>query len=178
MSTTAKNPHATVLLTAERIVTALRPFCHRIEIAGSLRRQRPMVGDIEIVCLPKRPVNLFDEPLPGKTELDLFLEERVKLVKNGAKYKQFSYAGRQVDLFLPSPETWGEVFLIRTGSHEFNLWLVQTICPARGVRFDGGRVYRSGVLLETREEIDVLNALELPWIEPSFRDDGRWMELL
>jgi hypothetical protein len=40
-------------LYAQQIVTWLTPFCERIEIAGSIRRQRPIVNDIDLVCIPK-----------------------------------------------------------------------------------------------------------------------------
>ncbi|MFH1640834.1 MAG: hypothetical protein ABIA66_02590, partial [Candidatus Omnitrophota bacterium] len=38
---------------AEDVVRLLRPYCTRIEIAGSIRRTRSEVSDIEIVCIPK-----------------------------------------------------------------------------------------------------------------------------
>ena len=38
---------------AERIKSELAPHCDRIEIAGSIRRKKPEVKDIEIVCIPK-----------------------------------------------------------------------------------------------------------------------------
>jgi hypothetical protein len=60
-------PAATAL--AAKLVAQLAPYCERIEIAGSVRRQKDIVGDIELVVIPKmieRPVvtqqNLFDAP--------------------------------------------------------------------------------------------------------------------
>jgi len=37
---------------AADIKSRLLPFCDQIEIAGSIRRRRPMVHDIDIVCIP------------------------------------------------------------------------------------------------------------------------------
>ena len=37
---------------AEGVKAKLAPHCERIEIAGSIRRGKPVVGDIEIVCVP------------------------------------------------------------------------------------------------------------------------------
>ena len=37
----------------EDLLAYQRPYCERIEIAGSVRRRRPQVNDIEIVCIPK-----------------------------------------------------------------------------------------------------------------------------
>ena len=53
MSSGEKQPRAVVLPITERLVSILAPFCERIEIAGSLRRLKPEVGDIELVVIPK-----------------------------------------------------------------------------------------------------------------------------
>lgn len=38
---------------AAALVEVMRPHCDRIEIAGSIRRKRPTISDIEIVCIPR-----------------------------------------------------------------------------------------------------------------------------
>lgn len=180
MSTATKTPYPVVRPVAERIISALAPYCERIELAGSLRRKRPAVGDIEIVAIPRRPRDLFGQVLAEEpTALDRFLDERgVQFAKRGRKYQQFAYRGYKVDLFLPTAETWGCVYTIRTGSAEFSHWLVSPeprgACPW-SVRFGGkdgnpGRLTHDGRLLATPEEEDVFAALGLPWIEPAGRD--------
>jgi len=49
--------------TAEAIMDTLRPYCKKIEVAGSIRRQRPWVHDIDIVLIPSDPWNLHTEIL-------------------------------------------------------------------------------------------------------------------
>jgi DNA polymerase/3'-5' exonuclease PolX len=183
MSADIKVPIESVLPMAQEIAGKLSSYCDRIEIAGSIRRGRAMVSDIELVALPtiEHTRNLLGEIVKNHSKLDYFLEKHgVPMIKNGAKYKQFRYAGRTVDLFLPeSAAHWGCIYLIRTGSHEFNLWLMNDVQKAAGVQFDKGRLYRSGVLLDTPEEPDVFDALGLPWIPPvGYRDDHRWVELI
>src|SRR4051812_33321091 len=53
MSEKQKFPRAQALAVAHEIVAALAPACTRIEIAGSLRRGRENVGDVEILFVPK-----------------------------------------------------------------------------------------------------------------------------
>ncbi len=174
MSAAAKLPRDGVLPRALHIAETLRPFCHRLELAGSLRRETPLVGDIEIVAIPHRPVDLFGQPVKGPTALETFLVSKgVALSKNGDRYKQFAYGSLTVDLFLPTVETWGSVLTIRTGSWEFSKWLV-TSQAARGaapneIAFREGRLYAGGRLLATPEEEDVFAALGLSWIEPALR---------
>ena len=50
---------------ARSLVTFLEPYCDRIEVAGSVRRQKADVGDIELVLVPK----LEQRPVPGQLGL-------------------------------------------------------------------------------------------------------------
>lgn len=179
MSAGKKVPHADALEIANHIVDAISPYCERVEIAGSLRRKRPMVGDIEIVALPLLSADLFGEPLPdAPTPLDRFLEQkRVRFVKNGARYKQFQYGKFTVDLFLPeSAAHWGAVYFIRTGSHDFNMWVMTQQQKRAGVQFKDGRLYDWQMRpLVTPEETDVFEALGMAFVPPEDRDGDRWL---
>ena len=86
---------------AERIIRELQPekTCYQIEIAGSIRRQRSTIGDIELVVQPKRIVlqkGLFDNSVKYRTETKLDKQIAklfdagffTKYVKNGPRYKQ------------------------------------------------------------------------------------------
>lgn len=185
MSQSPKRPYAQVAKTARNIVSAIAPYCQRVEIAGSLRRQRPMIGDIEIVALPMLSTNLFGESTNSQpTMLDLldrFLAGRhIRFLKNGSKYKQFKYGDFMVDLFLPeSAAHWGTVYLIRTGSHEFNMWLMTVAQKAAGVKFANGRLLDwQGHFINTPEEADVFAALNLPVVPVTMRDNGAWVEYI
>lgn len=179
MSKSPKRPYAEIFPVAKRIVERLRPYCQRIELAGSLRRGRPLVGDIELVALPRAQLDLFGNSTGSRTLLDRFLEESgVQFAKNGKLYKQFAYGRHTVDLFLPaSPEHWGSIFQIRTGSHGFNMWIQNAVALAADVRFKEGRLYRrsDSLLLDSPEEDDVFRHLQLPWIPPQHRDDEQWL---
>lgn len=172
MSTTTKSPRSVILPVAEHLVAVLGQFCTRIELAGSLRRQTPMVGDIEIVAIPVPRLDLFGHPITASAGLDTFLRDRVALIKDGPRYKQFVYRGYTVDLFLASEATWGSVFTIRTGSAAFSHWLVTTqphgACP-RSVAFIDGRLHAHGRLLSTPEEPHIFAALGLAYINPGAR---------
>lgn len=174
MSSIVKQPRRIVLPKALHLLEILRPFCIRIELAGSLRRETPIVGDIEIVAIPKRPVDLFGTPLKTHTALDKFLDRHgMAFGKRGESYQQFTYGSNKVDLFLPTIETWGCIFAIRTGSWEFSRWLVTSQAAGgatpEGFIFRDGRLYAQGRLLTTPEEADVFAALGLAYIPPRQR---------
>ena len=48
-----KRPINDMVPIAEKLILDLKPFCDKVEVAGSIRRQRPEVGDIEIICIQK-----------------------------------------------------------------------------------------------------------------------------
>lgn len=154
MSTGHRLPLSIARTVAEHLDQVLRPGCERIEIAGSIRRQKPDVGDIELVAIPR-----IDE-LPG--QLDLFggrqsggvlnhldtildtLTDEHKISRQpppginkppawGPNYKKFWLVADifqdkprwlQVDLFLATRDNWGAIFCIRTGPSDFSTALV------------------------------------------------------
>jgi DNA polymerase/3'-5' exonuclease PolX len=135
---------------AERLVEEMRPFCERIEIAGSVRRRKAEVKDIEIVAVPlwwqaavePKVRTLFEEEGLSHTVNMLHTwaerQELVKWIKPGTsklepwppkpegKYWRGLVAAAagsepvKLDLFLASTQQFGLIYLIRTGSAEFS----------------------------------------------------------
>ena len=90
---------------AEAVVKRLAPYCKRIEVAGSIRRRRPWVHDIDIVLILSDLWNLHQEVKRlGET----------KAV--GSKIMRVMMGATQVDIYIAEPETWATLLLIRTGS--------------------------------------------------------------
>jgi DNA polymerase/3'-5' exonuclease PolX len=74
----------------------------------------------------------------------------------------------KLDVFLATPENWGCILIIRTGSRDFGEALM-TFARTRGMRFDGGFLWRQETRLLSAEESDVFRALGLAFIEPPDR---------
>lgn len=166
---------------AQALEIALSPACERTLIAGSLRRKKPTIGDIELVVQPKveSVLDMFGAPASERSLLDEALAGLgAQFTKSGAKYKQFVWDDCPIDLFIATRDTWGCIATIRTGSADFTHWLVSPrrhggACPSH-LRFSEGRIWEGGKALETTEEADVFSALGQRWIEPSDRIAGRW----
>ncbi len=76
------------------------------------------------------------------------------------------------DIFVCTPETWGLNFTLRTGSADFSHGLATRWNKLGGV-FAGARlVDRTGKTLETPEEQDVFDLLEIEWVLPPERTDA------
>lgn len=168
---------------AQELMRLLMPGCKLLTTAGSIRRRKPLVNDIELVALPDEvpALDLFGFPIKGQTDSNLtpiLAELGLTYTKNGPKYKQFTYGGRTVDLFLPDANTWGWTLTLRTGSADFTKWLVTEKAKGgakpRHLSFSEGRIWNGLVPFETPEEADVFRILELEWIPPEARTDGRW----
>ena len=178
------------LVIAEDVISLLKRACKRIEIAGSIRRGKEDVKDIEIVAVPDfdiQPTFIkpeFGKPLPEqyKSFIDeLLLKQRdmfkIKIEKSGDKYKKFSLVdwGISVDLFLVTPPaTWGVQYLIRTGPAEFSHWMVTKkkyggALPNDLQVKDGAIWDTSNQRLKVPEETDYFELCGLSFIEPSER---------
>ncbi len=120
---------------ARVVKVRLGPVCDKIEIAGSIRRKKDRVGDIEIVAVskmgpPPTPTGLFpqDEPLLLLLLDELEKEGKLQKVKGGTKARQYIITvvpeRPQLDLFIVQPDAWGFQLAIRTGPWQYSRWLV------------------------------------------------------
>jgi DNA polymerase/3'-5' exonuclease PolX len=164
---------------AQTLVDSICPYCHRVEIAGSVRRRQSDVHDIEIVVTPRFSTDLFGDPNPNApTQLDIVLSSMNNLlnVKSGPRYKQYAIVGQDInlDLFVVRPPAeWGVIFALRTGPAEYSHFLV-TPRPQGGalpshLSIHDGAVWQGSAILPTPEEIDFFDLLHLPYLEPQER---------
>lgn len=156
------------------LVDKLRVHCQRIEIAGSIRREKPEVGDIEIVAIPCFIADLFG--VPSQSALDtLDWNDFGGVVKAGSKYKQIKlHQGVNLDLFIVTPPAqWGVQFILRTGPKEYSHKIVTPrkhggLLPSY-LRVQQGAIWSHNHIVPTAEEIDVSNLMGLPYVEPRLR---------
>lgn len=194
-ATTTRVPLAEATAIAEELVALLRSACERIAIAGSIRRQLPDVGDIDLVLEPTfttEPAGLFGDQIETVNLLDRQCESLCRaapdgrgilaewLDKNGRRcwgtsLKRAVFRGLNVDLqSVVDPDVWGMWLLVRTGPASFNRRLVTLRSQGgwlpSGFQFkDGFRLMRYGGLVPTPTEGSVFEALGLPWVEPENR---------
>ena len=175
---------------ATEVAALLRPACLRWEIAGSLRRRRPTIGDLEVVAVPRtraEGIDLFGAAHGTVDELDARCRELQaagaflpRLDRNGRqalgpRYRRLLYRGVGLDLFSPDLESWGLILLIRTGCAA---WSRRFVTPhlmggwlPTGMRVEGGRLWDGGAPLPTRTEEQVFVTCGLPWIDPEARTE-------
>lgn len=172
------------LTITEGLIFKFMPYCERINIAGSIRRGKPDVKDIELAAIPKPGRDMFGEiDLDGPTALDAVLNKHIidrggYLIKGGRRYKQFHLSeGINLDFFLVLPPAqFGVIFAIRTGPADFSRWLVTPRSKGGALpshcRVKDGGVYDETGLIPMPEEQDFFDLLGVEWIEPSVRADN------
>jgi DNA polymerase/3'-5' exonuclease PolX len=130
---------------AKAFVGEIEDVTDQLIVGGSLRRRLAMIGDIEVVCVPKvervvgglfedqeRDVNLLDARLTTLLEAGTVTK---RLDKNGVPrwgptLRYLLFQGARVDLFSPCAERVGWILLLRTGPAAFSRQLV----VPRGIR--------------------------------------------
>lgn len=148
---------------AKKYAELLKPFCSRIEIAGSIRRRKPEVKDIEIVIIRS-----------GKTlfQFCAFIETlRVIKGEPTGKYLKINLEeGIDLDLFMCFPDNWGYIFAIRTGSADFSHYVLANAWVKAGYKGDDGYLTKNGKKIIIKEEKDLFDLLKLNYVHPENRE--------
>jgi DNA polymerase/3'-5' exonuclease PolX len=156
-----------ILAIAENVKAQLSPHCERIEIAGSIRRKKPEPNDIEIVAIPKPyDVGLFESGVA--TVLNQWQANKGELP---CKYTQrILPEGVKLDFFTATPDNWGLIFAIRTGSADFSHNVLACGWVKAGYNSINGHLHNSiKHMIPVREEIDLFNKIGVKYIEPENR---------
>jgi len=158
---------AHALETAEELILALRtaaPALRQATYAGSLRRGRPTVGDLDIL------VAADDAPAVVRAFTTLPLVARVESAGD-EKASILLHNGTQADLIAVPPALWGSALQHFTGSKAHNIRF-RELALARGLSFSEHGFRRAdGTMLTCATEEEVYAAVDLPWIPPELRED-------
>lgn len=180
-----KRPLAEALEIAAVVEADLKPHCLRFQIAGSVRRRKPFVSDIEAVAIPAtQGAGLFGD-IP-ESALYSYLHvhpERYRFIKGDhadGRYHQLWLPEweMQLDLFLASADNWGITLVVRTGDALFcqallTRWKYLHHIPADQPGSVGGRlVTAAGLEVPTPEEEDVFRLLQIRPVLPEERRDA------
>ncbi len=162
-------PIETAYPVALEIIRALRERAgaDRVEVAGSFRRGRETVGDLDVLVTSREPTRAFDvfSALPEVREVRL---------RGSTKETVILTNGLQVDLRVVDPGSFGAALQYFTGSKDHNV-LVRTLAKDAGLRVNEYGVYRGEQRVAGATEEEVYAALGLAWIPPSSgRPAGRW----
>lgn len=159
------------------------PYClpGKCIIAGSTRRRKPEVKDIEIVCAPAPAKEAQFWAIREQLDRDEFWKH-TDYTKNGDRYfsreKLIDGGWIKFDVFVVTPPSqWGVILALRTGPAEMNRRIMYEL-PAKGLKCEAGQLFRVSkrpglfgdeedlILVPTPEEEDFFTALGMEYKEP------------
>ena len=178
---------------AEATRALLEPFCERLEVAGSIRRKRPICNDVDIVAIPKvkEHKNLLGEidsreDLLRQALIDYARANRPKVFwtsgkepEKGAQNLILQGPKCQLDVWLATPATWTTRLITRTGSMQHNIWVAKRALARRCkfYSYEGLYSFAAGALMQPDSEERFYEALGLPFIPPEKREATHLMRL-
>jgi DNA polymerase/3'-5' exonuclease PolX len=145
---------------ANALIKFLSPFCERVAVAGSIRRQQPMVQDVDLVLIPKPFTNIVD-----------MLQHALgaEVLKKGLNVVTLRIDGVGVDLNYATKDTFNVLLLFRTGPKAQNTRLAAK-AQRMGLRFTSYGVFgEDGRRLDDNTEEGIFRMLEETFRAPEDR---------
>jgi len=161
----ARLPRPAAAQYAEAILAHIQgaPGIGKAEVAGSFRRRKDTVGDLDILVTARKP-----EPV-----IERFLEfpESEQVLAHGPTRAAIRLrSGLQVDLRVLAEESYGAGLYYFTGSKSHNI-AVRKLAQSRGLKVNEYGVWRGARRIAGRTEREVAEAIGLPLIPPELRED-------
>ena len=162
-----RQPLGMVLPFAQELLASVRkiPGVKTAELAGSLRRMRHTVGDIDLLVAAKKPKAVIAAFVAAPNVARVTGQGTVKA---GVEY----HNGMHAQIWVHQPERFGTALQYATGSKDHNVRLREmavdkglSLSDQAFLRLDG-----SEILCATEEE--VYHQLDMPWIPPEIREDS------
>lgn len=160
------------LTASEPLLESLRehPDVIRCSTAGSLRRSKEIIGDIDLLASSKKPVEVIGSFVeqPGIIKV---------IVKGDTKASVILEGGIQCDLRVVSDAEFPFALAYFTGSKEHNIVMRQRAIQ-RGLRLNEYGLFKSKeetrdpkLLVACKDETEIFSTLDLPFVPPELRED-------
>jgi DNA polymerase (family X) len=137
--------------------------------AGSLRRGRETVGDLDLLVIGRDPARTADHMVK-------FPEIAQVLAKGEDKVSIKLASGMQVDVRLLGRESYGAALMYFTGSKEHNVALRER-ARKRGWKLSEYGLFEGETIIASRTEEEVYQKLGLQWVPPELRENWGEIEL-
>jgi DNA polymerase (family X) len=150
----------------------VRPFVERlrglpqtphVEVAGSLRRRRETVGDVDILAASEHPG-------PVAEAFVTYPDVKRVLARGDTRCSVVLHSGLQVDLRVVPERSYGAALHYFTGSKPHNI-AIRRLGVKRHLKINEYGVFRGTKQVGGRTEAEVFKAVGLPWIAPELRED-------
>jgi DNA polymerase (family 10) len=166
-TTTDRTPLADVIGVAEELLARASALPDVVDaaLAGSVRRVRDTIGDVDLLLATSRPVDVL-----AAVAADELVHEVV--AGGDTKLTVRTLRDLQVDVRAVDPSCWGAALIYFTGSKAHNVRIRERALRRGTTLSEYGLFGRDdGELVAGADEADVYRALGLDWIPPTLRED-------
>lgn len=162
---TGRFPVGTILPKANAIVELIKklPEVKKISLAGSLRRGRETIGDVDVLVVSDNPAKVMGvfTAMPGIEKI---------WGKGMTKSSVRLASGFDADLRVVPTSSFGAALQYFTGSKEHNIRL-RTIAIEKGLKLNEYGLFRGKEMLKSATEEEIYRQLGMDWIPPEMRED-------
>jgi len=154
---------ATAYPLAESLCKQLAKEAVKVDVAGSLRRMKETVGDVDILAIATNPQSV--------SNVFIQMPEVAKVLESGeSKPSVLLQGGIQVDLRIVEEKSYGSALMYFTGSKDHNIAL-RKLAIERGLKLSEYGLFRKESQVAGRTEEEVYGKLGLDYIPPEIRED-------
>jgi DNA polymerase (family 10) len=155
------------ILIANELCNRIDEFCEKYDIAGSIRQGKEMVGDVDIVIIPKTPVDEFIAKI----------KETIEFEYGGTKKLFGMFMGRPVNIFITNKDSYGACLYQSTGPAMYNVHKRQ-MAKRKGFKLNEYGLFNR----ETNEKVaghteeSIFEALGWSYKAPTERKAPTWVK--
>ena len=162
-----KTSRETAMEIAWDLTQEIQSFCENMQIAGSIRQGKEMVGDVDIVIIPKPPV----------AEFIAKIKEKIDFEYGGTKKLFGMYKGRPINIFITTRESFGACLYQSTGPALYNVHMRQTV-KSKGMKLNEYGLFnrQTGEKIAGSTEEGIFEALGIKYVEPEKRTAPEWIQ--
>ncbi len=146
-----------VIKLSNQILKYLKPFCRRIEIAGSIRRKEKNPVDIDIILIPK-----------NRIKLEELMKQKGRFIQGGEKKSRWRIEGVNLELYYTTEEEWGAMLLAYSSRFGASIGL-RVIAKRKGMKLNQYGLFKDGKRIAGKTEKEIYHALGREWKSPEKR---------
>ncbi len=159
-----------ILPIVRKMVSQLRdlPETDKVEVAGSVRRMKETVGDIDILVTSAKPAKVID--------FFVQMPEVVKIWAKGPTRSSVRFKGGfDCDLRVIKKESFGAALQYFTGNKDHNI-LTRRLAIKKGLKLNEYGIFKGQKRIAGQNEKEIYQTIDLPYIEPELRTNSGELE--
>ena len=152
---------------AQELQNAIQDYCEVFTVAGSIRQGKEMVGDVDIVIIPKSPVDEFIQRIKETIEFEY-----------GGQKKLFGlFMGRPINIFLTNKDSYGACLYQSTGPAMYNVHK-RRLAKSKGFKLNEYGLFNreTGEQVAGSTEESIFEALGWNYKLPTDRKAPEWVK--